>query len=78
VAISAGIRQRVAYARMLLHIRPFILLDEPASSQDLVGQELIAATSSALLMPNGDPVTVLAISHQANFFQRPDHMLVKP
>ena len=65
--LSAGQRRRAGLMRLLLSPRPIWLLDEPTSSLDQAGQEVLAATVNTHLAGDG---LVVAATHMALGFER--------
>ncbi len=69
VALSGGMRQRVALARVLLEDRPLILMDEPFSALDAITkQQLMCLTSNRLrgktvIWVTHDPLEALQLGH---------------
>ncbi|MGA8164152.1 MAG: ABC transporter ATP-binding protein [Waddliaceae bacterium] len=59
--LSVGMRQRVSLARALLHNRPFLFLDEPFGSLDVVMRENMYALLQNLNKKYG--TTILLITH---------------
>lgn len=58
--LSAGMRKRVALARLLLNLRPLWLLDEPTSALDAASQERLGAMMQAHLNAGG---MIVAATH---------------
>ena len=65
--LSAGQRRRAGLTRLLLAPRPIWLLDEPTSSLDQAGQEVLAGTVNAHLAGGG---LVVAATHMPLGFDR--------
>lgn len=69
--LSAGQRQRIALARVLLRDAPLVLLDEPTANLDAETQAVLADTIRAL---SGDH-TVVVVAHRPALLQLADHVV---
>ena len=72
VKLSAGERQRVALARLVLQDAPFLLLDEPTSNLDPINENRIMKTLYLLFWDRG----ILLITHRLNLLKDMDEILV--
>lgn len=62
---SAGMRKRLAFARLLLKAPALVLLDEPYAGLDAAGAALVdGLLASWPSSQEGDPVTVIVSTHQ--------------
>jgi ATP-binding cassette subfamily C exporter for protease/lipase len=71
--LSGGQRQRVALARALYGDPVYVVLDEPNSSLDDVGD---AALTSAILQLKAKGTTFVAMTHRTSLLAVADKMLV--
>ena len=71
--LSAGQRQRVALARAVYGSPCLVVLDEPNSNLDEVGE---ASLASALTQLKASNTTVLIVSHRKSVLEVVDHLLV--
>jgi heme exporter protein A len=69
--LSAGQRRRAGLMRLTLAPRPIWLLDEPTSSLDQAGQEVMAAAANAHLAEGG---IVVAATHMALGLEQVDEL----
>jgi heme exporter protein A len=69
LSLSAGQRQRVALARLLMRKAPLWILDEPCASLDYQAQQQVQAILSAHAQSGG---SVLFTTHQALPFEGVD------
>ncbi|MGV3573124.1 MAG: type I secretion system permease/ATPase [Ramlibacter sp.] len=70
--LSPGQRQRIALARALYGDPKLLLLDEPNSNLDGVGEQALADALQALR----GKVTVIVVTHRGNLIQQMDKLLV--
>lgn len=70
--LSPGQRQRIALARALYGDPKLLLLDEPNSNLDGVGEQALADALQALR----GKVTVVVVTHRGNLIQQMDKLLV--
>jgi ABC-type transport system involved in cytochrome bd biosynthesis fused ATPase/permease subunit len=74
--LSAGQRQRVAVARILLHDAPIVLLDEPDANLDSEGVQLVAGLVAELVAAGK---MVIVAAHAAEFSKlSASHLAVVP
>jgi heme exporter protein A len=69
--LSAGMRQRLAICRCILHEPELLLLDEPESNLDAESRELVRA----LLGPNGKRARVVVTHDPERFLPEADQVL---
>lgn len=69
--LSAGMRQRIAICRSLLHAPDVLLLDEPDSNLDREGRDL----AQALIGPNASATRVLVTHDPERAFESADRIL---
>lgn len=74
--LSGGQRQRVGIARAFLKDSAILLMDEPVAAQDNDKANQIATAVGSLTRRNGKPVTVIASSHNLQFFESFDWAVV--
>lgn len=68
--MSQGQKQRICLARVLLHKRPILLLDEPTGALDWKSELLVKKTIDEL-----EPgITVIAVSHNKEFIKDFDYV----
>lgn len=72
-ALSGGERQRIALARAVFGDPTFVLLDEPNSSLDRVGEEALIEAIKAL---RARGATTVIIAHRPNILQHVDKVLI--
>jgi ATP-binding cassette subfamily C protein len=72
--LSGGQRQRIAIARALVHRPALLILDEATTGLDPATEESICRNVEALSRASG--LTVLAISHQPNWQQLADRIII--
>jgi PrtD family type I secretion system ABC transporter len=73
VALSAGQRQRIALARALYRNSFLVVLDEPSSNLDAVGE---AALTQAILGVRNRGGIAIVVAHRASALAAVDHLLV--
>jgi heme exporter protein A len=71
VELSAGMRQRLAICRCVLHRPALLLLDEPDSNLDAEGREL----ARSLIGPNSDATRVIVTHDPDRFLPEADQVL---
>jgi len=71
VELSAGMRQRLAICRCVLHRPALLLLDEPDSNLDAEGREL----ARSLIGPGGDATRVVVTHDPDRFLPEADQVL---
>ncbi len=72
VRLSAGQRQRVALARVLLKGAPLLLLDEPTANLDAVNERAILET----ILAQSEGHTLLLLTHRLALLDRMDAVVV--
>jgi heme exporter protein A len=71
VELSAGMRQRLAICRCVLHEPELLLLDEPDSNLDLEGREL----ARGLIGPGGESTRVIVTHDPERYLPEADQVL---
>jgi len=71
--LSGGQRQRVGLARAIYGEPAFVVLDEPASSLDQIGEQALLNTLAALRQLKS---TTIVIAHRPNILQLVDKILI--
>jgi ATP-binding cassette subfamily B protein len=72
LALSAGERQRIALARVLVRRPPIVILDEPTSALDAGNERTVQASLQAALAGK----TALIITHRESFTAFADQVLL--
>jgi len=72
-SLSAGQKQRLGLARALYRTPPLVVMDEPNSNLDEVGEQCLAEAVTQLKAKGS---TVLIVSHRKSILSVVDHMLV--